>query len=205
MAKEPFYGVGVNDTLDVLPDVVSDSVMLLELPADLSVQQRLIGHQVGFRVNVLSQSLAEADTCQLPTADSVNLSTTLHQSDDRRLVTHLLIHRAACAYVRFISFYHSGKHLLLLCLKQFSDLLCHAPSRLVGNSKLAFKLLCRNSVAGIGKEENSEEPAFEGCIRLVEDRAAHWMNLITAVLADVALAVLQPMEAGVFLAMGAGF
>jgi len=207
MAEKSFNRVGVNDALDVLPNVVPDTVMLLKLPADLAVQQRLIGHQVGFVVNILVQGLADVDIRQLPATDSVNLPAALHHSDDRRFIAHLLVHRATRPDVRLIGLYNSGKKLFFLLLEKLSDLLCHAPSSLIRYAKLTLKLHRRNTVAGISEKEDGEEPTFEGRIRFVENRATKRMNLVAAVLADVAFAVLQPVEPGFFLtpAIGADF
>src|SRR5207245_6573288 len=77
--------------------------------------------------------------------------------------------------------------------QQRADLVEHAPRGLVGDSKLALKLLRGDSAPSAGHEEDAVEPEAQRRSRVLEDRPGHRVFIVPAELAGVGRAGLYPM------------
>jgi hypothetical protein len=81
-----------------------------------------------------------------------------------------------------------------------ANLVKHAPSTFVGNTKLAFQLLGPDSASRGRHDVDRIEPEFQGRCRILKDSAAHRMFVVAAILASVGWPLRLAVVLGYFLA-----
>lgn len=88
-------------------------------------------------------------------------------------------------------------------LDMLADLVCHAPSRLVGHAKLPLQFLCGNAMTRRGEQINGIEPKLERRAAVLERRPDRGVEMIAAPLAGIGPLGLDPVPVGRTLAFGA--
>lgn len=127
----------------------------------------------------------------------------LHHAHDRRFLLCAAAPATGLPAEITLVNLNDAAHVVVLLIHELPYLGEHAPSRLVGHSKLTLELLCRDTAAGGGHQEHGMEPVPERRARLVEYRASEREHLVVAELAVIGRAVLNPIELSYLLALRA--
>lgn len=106
---------------------------------------------------------------------------------------------AASADVGVIDFDCSAERPMIL-VEQQTNSVEHAPRGLVGDASFTLNLLGRDTAAGLRHKVNSVEPQAKRSARVLEDRACHRVLMMTAAVAGIGWAALDPVVLGHFAA-----
>ncbi len=105
----------------------------------------------------------------------------------------------------FISFNHTGQRELPIDhLHVFADKASHAPSRLIGHTKLPFQFLGRNAVTGRCEQINGIEPQAQGRPAVLKRRPDCRVKVMPAPLAGIGPFRLKTIPVRLFAAFRAG-
>lgn len=85
-----------------------------------------------------------------------------------------------------------------------SDLVPHAPRRLISYAKLALEFLGGDSMPRRGEQVHGVEPLLKGRTRVFEQRACHWVDVVAALTAGVGRFLLDFVKLCFLPALGAG-
>src|SRR5258708_7636168 len=113
-----------------------------------------------------------------------DVTTALNRSSNDGLVIVLLRHAATATYPRLVNLYATAKRVHVL-FQHRADLLEHAPSCFVGNSRLALQLLRRDTATGGSHQEDRVKPRFQRRAGLVIDGVGGWVDVVAAKLARI--------------------
>src|SRR5258707_2202139 len=150
------------------------------------VDSEFIGEDLRTFQNAISDNRKNGLAAYIPDFAGREFPAALYHSEYSRLIQSPASSDtfASAAEVGLIYFYVAAKDVIGLG-KHGTDLLAHAPSRLIGNAGLALNLLRRNAAASLRHEINDVEPNSQWSGRLVEDRASSWGKMITTVIAGI--------------------
>ena len=88
----------------------------------------------------------------------------------------------ASAYVGLIDLYMTAKRVIAIDFAHvLADFMTDAPRRFVGHAQLALQFLGRHTMPGRGEQVHGVEPLLQGRAGLLERRADHRVNMVSAI------------------------
>ena len=181
LRPEAFDGIGVNLATNVLTFPVADRFVQMPKRLNLVVTVGFIGGDDGTGLNHALQERHERNLFTVRNRLGFDSALALDHAENRSLsssASSTLTATPNAANVSFVGFHHiiPAKRIGILAHK-LANLLCDAPSTLIGHSKMPLQLLGGDTVLALTHQENGVEPKCERCRTLVEDCAFGWIGL----------------------------
>ena len=204
---ETFDGLRVNVASNVDFLAVSNAPMVVVvLRASKSVVRGIVvsENKVGGQ-NVLFNQAVQGVLFRIGSDECADAALALNESDDRSLCFLVrrgwaTLHSLLSTKVHFIHFDRlltSAQLRRVLCFVQHgTNLLKHAPCRLVSHSRLALNLFRADSATGRSHQVHGIEPSGERSGRFVKDRIGGRVNVVAAMIARIGRARLHAMMLG---------
>jgi hypothetical protein len=190
LAPKPFNGVYVNISDRILFNGMVYPLMFISGFSDGIICSELIGHHSGTRLDVILNDRNNRRGFGVIDNMSNDFSFSLDKSENWSFTfgsaTALSLRFAAD--ICFVGFNNIFQYCPDLS-KKGSDLFCHSPSTLISYTKLSFQFFSRNSIFGVGKKVDSEEPILKRSIRFMKNGICQRMNLISTKLTSIAFAI----------------
>ena len=203
LRPKPFNRIGVSIAFDKLIQRVFDVLVFKAHVGKIFIDVELIGANRCTLLHVCRDVGQKLIAFHFADNLCLDIPAALQDADDRRFVVKTnTLHRAfAFHHIRhfatnksFISLDNAGHHIAAV-LHQLANLVTHAVRGFVGDTNLAFKLLCRHAVFGTGHQEHGKKPFLQRRFGFVENRASGRRDLNTAPRAGIGAATFNGVKA----------
>lgn len=190
-----FDGVGVNVAHNVDLCAVIDAPMRVFVPmkTEIIIDHMVVSEDHAFGQDVLFDDAHYRISLGVQRGIGANPTLALYDSDHRSFVVLAALAAPVLvlpftADVHFINF-DAGAALaaerVFVVVQHGSNLLKHAPRRLIRHASFALNLFRGNSTPRLCHEIDRVEPSRQGSRRFVKDGVGGWMNMVTAMIARV--------------------
>lgn len=185
-----FHGVGMRVSLDVNFQTVADCLVALRISQVLcgaSVGIEIIGHE---NVHILADIFADVarkcaglNICRMEKAE---FSAALSDSDNNLFFSRVRPTALTVAYtanVGFVHFHRAVQHGAVNLAHGGANPVAEIPGGLVTHSERALNLASGHSLFRFAEQERGNEPFVQRQVRIIEDRASGYSELVVTVLA----------------------
>lgn len=182
-APDAFYGVGVNVSADPFLGTVVDRFMPRVLVRNALVGLPLIGVD---RLSIISDVGLDKCVKRLAVVALLDLeadgATTLDRADDDCFVVSVSppLTPNLAAYVGLVNLYDTAEHPYAGIPHRSTDAVAEIPSRFVTNADHPFDLIGRDTLLRLTDNERGEKPCSQRQVRVMEDRASGYAELVMA-------------------------
>lgn len=181
LRPKALYGIGMDFALgELLASMINRPVGITHIP-DVSVAQKLIGHDFGTFGNIGFNHRLNRGAFNIGNYLDANFPFAFNFAKNGGFPygSASALSRPLAAKIAFIHFYNAGKQVIAAFHKE-PNLIRNAPSAFISNSKLSFKLFSRNSILRLAHQKNSVKPGNKTCGALVKDGAFRRVDLMAA-------------------------
>ena len=207
LRPEAFERIGVYDAIHPLLGGMIDAAMLISERLKRLVAHPFVGtNQAPFH-HVLNDVRQQGFSARVLHHARDDVAAALYHAKHNGLLRSasrdamLLPALTATADIGFIDFDVAGQSTVAVHLRHvFADFVTHAPRRLVGHAQLALQFLRRYAVARRGEKIHGVKPLLKRCMRPLERRSRHRMNVMAAPRASVGGHFLEAGKRALFAA-----
>lgn len=211
-APKAFDGVRVRVAVNVDASGVVNALMFIAKTREISIDACLIGEDGAARHDALSDVRQNCARRYIGNDSRDHATLPLNSAPNCRLADRPSIAGTSAipmlvaffpAEITLVGFDFARQFRTSILIEHRANPVEHSPRAFVGDSNLAFQLLCADSASRRRHEIDRVEPKFQGRGRILEDRPFHRMLMVAAILARIRWALGVAMMLGDRLAGGA--